>query len=496
MSWLARPGMAAIVVGYFAVVLAIGLWTLRRTSTARDFFIAGQRLGLWVTALATMSAAMSGFVFVGGPGLTYRMGLSSLMILMPLGFTGAMLCWTAGRRLREMAADGRVLTIPEAVRRRYGSRAATAWSAVAVLAGSVGYLAAQVLAVGIVIETVFALPESLGAGSRLTGIALGTAVVMLYSVAGGMVAGVYTDLFQGALMLLAAVAVFGWAMVVGGGPQGIAAAITSSESFGPAFLDPLAASVWTVFSFFFVFGLGTLGQPHMLHKFYMIEDPRKLRFMPLILGSAQSLSVLVWLGIGLVVPALVARGAMPPLGSPDEAAPAFLLGFTPSWLAGLAMAGLLAAIMSSADSLANLGAGALVRDLPQVLGRRVAPGLRPARWATAGLFVAAAAVAWGFQDLVALLGTFAFGTFAAGLAPALGLGLAWRRVTGRAAALSIGSGVVVNLGLELTRRWAGPDFAAYAGLERGVLPSAMALLVSTVVLVAVSLTAPDARQRG
>jgi Na+/proline symporter len=58
-----------IACGYFAAVSAVGVWAMRRTKTAKDFWIAGQRVGLWVTGLATASAAFSGFVFVGGPGL-------------------------------------------------------------------------------------------------------------------------------------------------------------------------------------------------------------------------------------------------------------------------------------------------------------------------------------------------------------------------------------------------------------------------------------------
>ena len=61
--------MVAACLAYLVVVLAIGAWAARRTRNPKDFFIAGQRIGLGTTALATMSAALSGFVFLGGPGL-------------------------------------------------------------------------------------------------------------------------------------------------------------------------------------------------------------------------------------------------------------------------------------------------------------------------------------------------------------------------------------------------------------------------------------------
>ncbi len=83
-----------------AVITWIGIWSYRRTRTPRDFFIAGQKVGLLATALATMAAAFSGFVFLGGPGLTYRMGTAALAIVLPVGFTAGLLCWSLARRLR------------------------------------------------------------------------------------------------------------------------------------------------------------------------------------------------------------------------------------------------------------------------------------------------------------------------------------------------------------------------------------------------------------
>ena len=116
-----------------------------------------------------------------------------------------------------------------------------------------------------------------------------------------------------------------------------------------------------------------------MHKFYMLDDARKLRFMPALLGMSQLLCVLLWLGVGLAVPALVSQGRLVAPENPDQAAPLFLLGFTPELVAGLAFAGMLAAIMSTADALINIGAAALVRDLPGALGVRLPPDLRTVR---------------------------------------------------------------------------------------------------------------------
>ena len=80
MPVLNKPIIIITALIYLSIVVAIGIWAVRRTRSAKDFFIAGQGIGVLVTALATMSAAFSGFLFIGGPGLTYRLGLSSLFI--------------------------------------------------------------------------------------------------------------------------------------------------------------------------------------------------------------------------------------------------------------------------------------------------------------------------------------------------------------------------------------------------------------------------------
>jgi Na+/proline symporter len=484
---LDRPLIVASALVYFGLVLAIGWWALRRTRSSRDFFIAGQGVGLLVTGFATMSAAFSGFVFVGGPGLTYRIGIGSLFIAIPVSFTAGLLCWTVAKRLRLLSGVREVYTVPDAILCRYRSRAAAGLAAVAVIVGTIGYLGAQLLAMGVLLESIFGTREALGPWSLPATMAIGLVVVLVYSVAGGMVAGVYTDLFQGALMVVTAGAVFHYALASAGGMEEVARRIVGAEAFGGAFLDPFGTvPVFTAIGFFFVFAVGNLGQPHMLHKFYMLDDPRKLKWMPLVVGLSQAACVLIWLGIGLAVPALVAGGELAPLSNPDQASPTFLVGFTPEVLAGLVFAGILAAIMSTADSFVNLGSAALVRDLPRALGRSVDNELLWARWAVVGVAVASALFAWLYGDLVALLCTFAFGTFGAALAPAIAIGLNWRRVTPGAAVASIATGLTLNLTLEFLARQTVWPALPRPPWNAGVLPAAVALAASFTVLLTVS----------
>jgi Na+/proline symporter len=442
---------------------------------------------LLVTGLATMSAAFSGFVFLGGPGLAYRIGVASLFICIPVSFTGGLLCWVVAKRLRLLAEVREVFTIPDAIACRYRSRCATGLAALAVILGTVGYLGAQMLALGVLIESIFGTRELLGAWSLPLAMLAGMLVVLAYSMAGGMLAGVYTDLLQGSLMVVAAVGVFVYALAAGGGWSEVTASISRSPAFGVPFLEPFGTvPLLTALGFFFVFGIGTLGQPHMLHKFYMLDDPRKLRWMPLIIGVGQTACLLIWLGIGLAVPALVAQARLAPLDNPDSATPLFLLRFAPQLLAGLVFAGILAAIMSTADSFANIGSAALVRDLPRAFGLEVRRQLRWGRIATLAIMAAATLFAWVYGDLIALLGTFAFGTFAAALAPALAIGLNWKRVTAAAATASIATGILLNLGLELLSRQTWFPGLPRPPLATGALPAAVALAGSFTVLLLVT----------
>lgn len=481
MPLLDQPVILYSAVAYLAVVLFVGIWSARRTRSAGDFYIAGQRIGLVVTATATMSAAFSSFVFLGGPGLTYRIGIASMWIVVPVGFTAGLLCWVVGRRLRLLAARREIFTIPDAVAARYPGRTPRGLAALAILLGTIAYLGLQLRGLGIVLQSVFGLP---GLGRAML---IGLVVLVAYSVLGGMIAGVYTDLLQGGLMVLVAVTVFWQATAAAGGWSEMTGSIAASDLFGREFLEPLGTvPLFTAFGFFFVFGIGVLGQPHMLHKFYMLDDVRKLRWMPLILGGSQAACVLIWVGIGLAVPALVAQGQLEPLVRPDDAAPLFLLRFAPGLIAGTAVAGILAAIMSTADSFLNIGAAALVRDLPRALGRRVGDELLWGRVAVVALGLLAALFAFFNGDLIALLGTFAFGTFGAALAPALALGLNWVRVTPGAASASIATGLGLTVVLEFLDKQTWFPALPSPPVAEGVVPAAFSLAASFAVLLGVT----------
>lgn len=458
-----QPIIVAVGGAYFVVVGIIGLWAARRTRTAEDFFLAGRAVGLVAMTLAAMSATFSGFAFIGGPGLFYQVGLGSFFLFLSAAVSIAMTTWVLAKRMRLLAEIRPVVTIPDAVGARYRSRLAHGLAAVSILVGVLGYMATNFLALGIVVDAIF------GIGFEWS-LWLGMGTVLAYATAGGILAGIYTDVFQGLLMMVASLFVFAFVLDSGGGLGAMSTAIVAAD---PAFLSPWGhLPPQTAFSFFLVFGLGLLGQPHVIHKFYMLRDPRRLKWFPILVTLAFFLAGLLWFGVGLAVKALTVEGAMAPLENPDDATPAFLLGFTPVTLAAVVFAGVAAAIMSTVNSFVNVGAAALVRDLPTALGLPVKNELFRGRVATVFLCVLAAGIAQFSGFLVAFLAIFGLGLFASTLVPALAVGLNWEGATRAGAVASMATGLGLTLLLE------GAAFFELYTLPQGVTASGAALVAS------------------
>ena len=468
---LTQPVIAGVAVVYFVVVAAIGAWATRRTRNASDFFVAGQGIGLWALSIAAMAATLSGFAFIGGPGLVYSLGIGAVFIVLPATITNSMGAWVLAKRMRLLGEVRGLITVPDALAARYRSRAAQGLSAAAILIAVVGYMATNLLALGLVIDAIF------GTGLGV-GIWLGMLVTLAYSASGGILAGIYTDLFQGGLMALASVLVFVFALAAGGGMGTISESILARD---PGFLGPWGKlTPLAALSFFFVFGLGSLGQPHVVHKFYMLRDPRRLKWFPLLMTVALVVTLLLFVGVGLAMKALAVRGVVPPLARADDATPTFLLHFAPLLLSAVVFSGVAAAIMSTVSSFMNIGAAAITHDLPRAYNRRVTNELRWGRISTVGISVAAAIVAQLSGTLVAFLGIFGWGLFASTLVPALAVGLNWEGATRAGAIASIVTGLVTTLVFETLAYLRVFSFPA------GVTATAIALIASLVAFFAVS----------
>jgi len=468
---VAQPAVIAVGVMYFAVIIAISVWASRKTKTASDFFVAGHGIGLIALTVASVSTSVSGFAFIGGPGLIYSIGLGAMYLVLPASVTNVMGAWVLAKRMRLLGEARSLMTVPDAIGARYRSPAAQGLAGVAMLVAIIGYMATNALAMGVVINAIFGI----GIG---WGIWLGMGFTLAYSVAGGILAGIYNDVFQGTLMAAASVMVFLFVLSAGGGLGEISRTILSTD---PQFLSPWGKiTPLAALSFFFVFAMGSLGQPQGVHKYYMLRDPLQLKWYPLLKTLGLILVLLLYFAVGVGVKAFVLNGRMAPLTANDQATPALLLSITPILLAALVFSGIAAATMSAANSFINIGAAVVMHDLPVAFGKRLKNELLWGRVVTVFIAIAAAIIAQNSGSMVAFLGIFGWGLFASTLVPALAVGLNWQGATRAGAIASIATGLVVTLSLETAAYLKAFTFPS------GVTASAVALVLSFLVFFVVS----------
>jgi SSS family transporter len=467
---------------YLVMCIGVGLWAMTRTKSTRDFFMAGRHLGIIVTSVAVFSSTMSGFGFVGGPGLVYRMGISSLWMVVCTSIGYSLTFFLLAKRLRLFAELRDSVSLPDAVMARYNSPTSSCLTAVAILLGVMGYLATQILAMATVLQSILAGIEWIGEIPLEASVAISCLVLVFYCVTGGIIASVYTDLVQGFVMMFAAGLVFVAAMLaVDGGFAGMSRTLVAD--------DPEAISPWGTLgivgclSWYFLFTLGGCGQPHVITKLMMTRDVGEARQMLPMTILGYTVSALLWIGIGLAMRAVVLQGLHPELAKADDAAPAFLQSYAHPLLAGIVFAGLLAAIMSTADSFLNIGAAAVVHDIPRAIrGRSLKHELFWARTATVIIAVIAAGFAlYSGERFVALLGAFGWGTFAAAIVPTVAIGFNWKRATPLAANVAILSSLFVNFAVKVLGMLT--DFKIPFGIHEG----AVALIVSLTLFFAISL---------
>lgn len=461
-----------IVAIYLFICILIGVWATKRTKSASDFLIAGRNLGMFVMAIAAFSSIQSGFGMLGGAGLTFSNGMgfvAGIGISASLGF--ALTWYLVGKRIWKFGELGDVYTLGDVVEKRYQSRAVRGWLGLAITFGVIGYLGTQVQAMGIIMHSIFGISPKLGA-------VIGLGILTFYCVGGGIIASVYTDLFQGIIMVAVSLIVFFMAINAGGG------VLTISENLQSA--DPLLTSsfgtypIISIACWIFLFSLGAAGQPHFINKFLMIKSQKELKWGAFTAGLAYAFTTLLVIGIGLTARSLDIQGKFPAIASPDESLTAFVTHFTPPLVAGLVLSGLLAAIMSTGSAFVTLGAASLIRDMPRAFNKQVKNELLLNRLAVVGLLTLSLLFSFYMDTLVALLGIFGWGTFASAVFPSVVLGLVWKKATKHGAIASIIVALILNFSLEILSKY------GIAILPSGVIVGAFAFALSIIVFISVS----------
>lgn len=468
--------LSAIMI-YMVFCIVVGLWAMRKTKSSSDFFMAGRSLGPMVVALAIFSSTLSGFGFVGGPGLVYSLGVSSfwMIVLATMGY--ALGFFLVAKKIRMLAELRDAVTLPDIVAARYRSNVVRFLMALTIVLGVMGYLATQILAMSVVMQSLLSGTEMFADVSLLTCVIVSSAVLVFYCVTGGIIASVYTDVVQGSIMMVAGVLILLTAIQAFDGGFAEATSIimeNDSESMMPFGTAGMVVSLgWA-----FIFGLGVAGQPHLVTKMMMNRSIADNKIILPVSVIGYAFAALLWISIGIVMRALVIDGQAPPLSAPDQAAPFFLSVFASPILAGIVFAGLFAAIMSTADAFLNVGTAAIVHDMPKAFGAtQITNELLKARIVTVVLAVLGACIALVSDTLVALLGAIGWATFAAAIFPVLAIGLNWRGATAQGAIVAIVSSLAINIILNVFS----------IGLPWGIDGGFLAFVTSIVLFVGVSL---------
>ncbi|WP_336363369.1 sodium/proline symporter [Halalkalicoccus salilacus] len=492
------PVILAFGAAYLLIVVLIGVWGYMQTNTTSDFLITGKSVGTWVLAMTAFSVIQSGFGFVGGPELVYAFGTTALWIFFtaPLGF---LITWVVlAKRMRLLADVRNVLTLADGMYVRYESDWVRGLTGFAVAVGVIAYLATNLAALQYVMRAIFGIPV-------IWGLLGGAFILLAYSVLGGMIAGVWTDFLQAITMIVGAAFVFAYALSFGGGMGGISRNLASAD---PQLISPFGAlgtasgAAFVAIGWWILFSIGAAGQPHLITKFYMSRSLKILRWGAPIAAISYAISSLIAFSAGLSMRAQVEAGAIQETFSASEVGPVFVLAYTPSVVAGLILAALLAAIMSTSDSFLNIGAAAISRDIPRAMGRPIQDDkteLRVTQGALVALTVLSTGVVFYSDALVGILGTIGWGFFAAAFVPIAVLGLNWKGATKEGAIAAIVGGLLVNVLYSAVPMAA--EVAGFGGFAAGVLAfypfvegfpvGTVALLVAIVLFIGVSLATQD-----
>jgi sodium/proline symporter len=464
---------------YFALMLGIGYWARSKVTSSKDFLVAGQTLGFLVMAVGTFASIQSGFGMIGHTANTYAWGLQAIVaaaLFVPLAF--ALSWFLLGSRLYRLARKYEVYSIPDVIRLRYPGRSAHLAMSVAMFVGAVAYMTAQVTAIGVIVALIFNT-------STTTGALIGSAVVALYTIVGGMLAGAWTDFIQGLLMVAMSIGIFLIATNTLGG-WGSMLEFIASQDVSFLRIDATQPLTW-IWTFVMLAILGAAAQPQLITKFLMLRSPTELKWGAVVAGVAYAVTTLFALGVGMATRGLTMDGRAPELEDIDSTATWFLDTMVSPTFAGFVLAGLLAAIMSSANSFIAVGASALMRDTAGALRLQVRNELLWARVASAVVVACSLVFALYLSQVVFILGAIGWAAFAAAIFGPLVLGLYWRRATAPATTTAVVFGIVANLALTILTAEGVLTLPAY--LQSGGLVICLGILV----FIAVSVVAPSAK---
>ena len=441
---------------YFAAIVGIGIFFFlkdRKTNGEKEFFLGGRSMGPWVTAMSAQASDMSAWLLMGLPGSIMAFGFGQMWIGIGLALgTAANWIFVAGRLRKFSKAAGDAITVPQYLSNRFLAESNTLQIICAIIffACFTVYVASGFVAGASVFTTVFPFLET---DKAMIIFAL---AMLACTFLGGFKAVCWTDFFQGLLMLAAVMTV---PIVIVATQNPDASALETVYTYTDAasgqvvtcdFGTGLLASGWKDIVSGLAWGLGYFGMPHILVRFMSVEKPSMIKksatvaiiWVVLSLGAT---CLIAYFGRMLLAEELLTAGAQKTVFI------AFARKLVPAFIAGILMAAILAASMSTADSQLLVASSSFTSDIYKPIIRKNA-GEKEVLWVGRGVGLIVAVIAYiiasskaeGAQAIMNLVEN-AWAGFGSAFGPAIILSLFWRRFTYKGAVAGVATGAVVDV---------------------------------------------------
>ena len=413
-----------VLVLYLILLLIIGAWAGRDSRSVAQYYLAEKKLPSWVIAFSTNATGESAWLLLGLTGMGYLIGIHALWVVVGevLGIT---LAWVlVALPFKEYTDRYDAITVPDYLETRF--RDSKHWirliSVVIILSMATAYVAAQLTASGKVFSSFL--------GTSYTGgVLIGTAVILYYTSVGGFKAVAYSDLVQGVLMFggLLVLPIVG--VVAAGGWTNLMTELQSTDSNLLLPMGQYGFSVPGIISAvgFLAIGLGFLGSPQLLTRFMSAQNKDEI-----VDASLISVICIIVFDSGAVCAGLAGRALFPDLADPEIILPTMSTELFPAIFTGLFLVIVLAAIMSTVDSLLLLASSAVVRDVVQKIFQSQLSEQRLAlcgKLVTLVIGAGALVLALGEVRMIFWFALFAWAGLASAFAPVVLCSLFWKHTT-------------------------------------------------------------------
>ncbi len=425
---------------YGLVLLAIGFWGSSGSTSVSGYYVAGKKLPSWVIAFSSNTTGESAWLLLGLTGMGYSVGIHALWIV--LGeVTGVALAWVfVGLRFKEYTDRYDSITVPDYLEARFkdAGHLIRLISVVIILSMVTAYTAAQLTASG------KAFGSFLGT-SYEAGVLIGVAFILFYTIVGGFKAVAYNDLLHGILMfsgllllpIVSVAAVGGWGDLT-----------SQLYAIDPNLLEPMGELGWSMAGIasavgFAGIGLAFLGAPQLLTRFISAKSRKEI-----VQGSVIAVVCIIVFDIGAVFAGMAGRVLFEGLADPETVLPTMSGELFPAFFTGVFLVIVLAAILSTVDSLLILASSAVVRDVVQKVFN---PNLTEkqlsflGRLTTAVIGIGALALALPEVRVVFWFVLFAWSGIAAAFAPVVLCSLFWSGTTRAGAIAGMIAGFVTTV---------------------------------------------------